>query len=204
MPPSHHTPCGEFRHEIPRIKNSRFVASVAHASSTQTAREFAEKVSAELSDARHHCWAYRLGPGGREYRFSDDGEPGGSAGRPILAQIEGHAVSDAVVVVTRWFGGVKLGVGGLMRAYGGAAGAALDHAPLRVVTPMCKFAARFPYEHGRAIQALLSARSVSPIDSDYGAEVRMVFEVPEQEAGEFCSALRDRTAGRVVIEELPL
>ena len=86
-----------------------------------------KEVQLEFSDARHHCWAFLLHEGERS-RSSDDGEPGGSAGRPILAQLVGHELSDLMVVVTRYFGGTKLGVGGLIRAYGGCAGKGLDQA----------------------------------------------------------------------------
>lgn len=98
------------------IRKSRFVARAAGIAGADEAMAFIAKVSDPA--ANHNCWAYRLGS---EYRFSDDGEPGGTAGKPILQAIEGQACDRVVVVVTRWFGGVKLGTGGLVRAYGGCA-----------------------------------------------------------------------------------
>ena len=100
------------------IKRSRFLAVASRADSPEAALVWLGRNAA--SDASHNCWAYRVG---NEYRFSDDGEPGGTAGRPILAAIEGAGLDHVIVVVTRWYGGVKLGAGGLVRAYGGTASA---------------------------------------------------------------------------------
>ncbi|MEO7916289.1 MAG: YigZ family protein, partial [Dokdonella sp.] len=95
------------------IRKSRFVARAAAIDTVAAAIAFIESASA--ADAGHNCWAYRIGD---DYRFNDDGEPGGTAGRPILAAIEGQGLDGVAVVVSRWFGGIKLGAGGLMRAYG--------------------------------------------------------------------------------------
>ena len=120
-------------HEIDKISGSRFIADAAPAKSEEEARAFLEVVRSKYHDARHHCWAYRVGPRGEAWRSSDDGEPSGSAGVPILKQLEGHDVTDLVVVVTRYFGGTKLGVGGLVRAYGSAAKEALEEAKIQEV-----------------------------------------------------------------------
>jgi uncharacterized YigZ family protein len=98
------------------IRKSRFLAQAAPVETPQQALAYVQQVS-DLA-ATHNCWAYRIG---QDYRFNDDGEPGGTAGRPILQAIEGQAIDRAVVVVTRWYGGIKLGAGGLARAYGGTA-----------------------------------------------------------------------------------
>ena len=98
------------------VKHSRFLARAAPADSTHAAQAFVGSVSDP--DATHNCWAWRIGG---DYRSSDDGEPAGTAGRPILAAIDGQGFDRVVVVVTRWFGGIKLGAGGLVRAYGGSA-----------------------------------------------------------------------------------
>lgn len=119
--------------EPPKVKGSRFLAHVAPATDADAALAVVERVRKEAYSASHHCWAYRLGPDEPAPRFSDDGEPNGSAGAPILREIEGRALHHIVVVVTRYYGGTNLGVGGLARAYGGAAGDALDAAPKRRV-----------------------------------------------------------------------
>src|SRR5690606_35762264 len=102
-------------HEL-EIKHSRFIAHAAPIGNATDALTFVDAVS--VADATHNCWAYRHG---NEYRSSDDGEPSGTAGRPILAAIDGQGYDRVVVVVTRWYGGIKLGAGGLVRAYGGTA-----------------------------------------------------------------------------------
>ncbi|MCA9739293.1 MAG: YigZ family protein, partial [Gemmatimonadetes bacterium] len=116
------------RVEIPRIKGSRFIADLVPVSDAAQADAAVDAARAAFPDARHHCFAWRVGARGDTFRFGDDGEPAGSAGRPILQHLEGLDVTDAVLVVTRYFGGTKLGVGGLIRAYGGAAAAALEAA----------------------------------------------------------------------------
>ncbi len=116
-------PAAEARGEL-REKGSRFLAVVAPAPDEEAARAVVEALRREHPDATHHCFAWRLGAEARE-RSSDAGEPGGTAGPPILSALRGAGLSDVVAVVVRWFGGVKLGKGGLVRAYGGAARAAL-------------------------------------------------------------------------------
>ena len=179
------------------VKGSRFIASVAPAGSPDEALAYVEKVRAEGPSATHHCWAYRVGRPCEAFRFSDDGEPGGSAGRPILQQIEGHGLDDTVVVVTRYYGGTKLGVGGLIRAYGGCAAKALDLVPRRVEVVTRSIVAEFPYDFTGPVQGMLTALGVVPTSTEYGASVRMTFVIPERDADDFERELRDRTAGRV-------
>lgn len=193
------TVAGEFRYEIERIKGSRFLTSVAPADSAESALEFVARVSEEFSGANHNCWAFRLGRDGAVFRSSDDGEPGGSAGRPILQQLEGHGLTELVVVVTRWFGGTKLGVGGLMRAYGGAAGQTLDRAPLRTVVITRRLLVEHPYDCSAAVGALFAARSITPTASTYEADVRLELQLPEHEVEDFCRELRDCTAARASV-----
>ena len=154
----------------------------------------------EFHDARHHCWAWRLGPAGDAWRSSDDGEPSGSAGRPILQQLEGLELSETLCVVIRYFGGTKLGVGGLARAYGQAAQEALERATIELVVRKRRIVATHPFEVSNAIAALLAQHQVQPIESEYGTEVRLVFEIPIDEADAFERALVDATRGRIVIE----
>ena len=113
------------------IRKSRFLARGAPVHTPEEA--LSHLAAVRVSDATHNCWAYRIGDA---YRFSDDGEPGGTAGRPILAALEGQGVDHAVAVVTRWFGGVKLGAGGLVRAYGGAAAKCLRRAKKLELRPL--------------------------------------------------------------------
>ena len=184
-----------FRFQPAPIKGSRFIATAAPVASMDEALACVEAVRAEMADARHHCWACRLADG--SHRSSDDGEPGGSAGRPILAMIDGHDLVDVVVVVTRYFGGVKLGVGGLIRAYGGAAGQALDRAPVVERELTETLIVVHAYDDTQAVATVLAAEGLTPRDTDYGAEVRLVLDVPVERREAVVDALRDRTSGRV-------
>ena len=108
------------------VRKSRFLANAAHVTTPDDALAFVAAMG--HADATHNCWAYRIG---QQYRFNDDGEPSGTAGKPILQAIDGQGLDEVVVVVTRWFGGIKLGAGGLMRAYGGCAAECLREAAKR-------------------------------------------------------------------------
>ena len=197
------TLAGEFRHEGERVKGSRFLTLVAPVSSAEEAQAFVARARDEFRDASHHCWAFRTGEAGEVFRASDDGEPGGSAGRPILRKLEASGLTDAVVVVVRWFGGTKLGVGGLVRAYGGAAGRTLDLAPKRTVVVTCRVEVEHDYDLSSAVQGLLDAHALIPTSSDYGAVVRLVLDVPRRDLADIGRELADRTAGRVELRELP-
>ena len=180
------------RFTAPPIKGSRFFATAAPVRTEEEALALVTEVEAELSEARHHCWAFRLRAEGRT-RCSDAGEPGGSAGRPILARLEGKDLSDAVVVVSRIYGGTKLGVGGLIRAYGGTAGQALDAAEILEVRETTTLVVVHAYDDTRAIEAALAG--VEVLDAHYGAEVRRTLSVPVEEVAPLEEALRSATRG---------
>lgn len=127
--PSYVAIAGRSTAEI-EVRRSRFVCDLARVETEEAAREFIDAVRATSRDARHHCTAFILGPDGATQRSNDDGEPSGTAGAPMLDALRGHGLSDVVAVVTRWFGGVLLGTGGLARAYGEAVTAAIDAATL--------------------------------------------------------------------------
>lgn len=201
MMASYRTLAAEHRHEIDKIKGSRFLATVGPASNEEEALELLGRVRRELHDARHHCSAWRFGLTGRDFRSSDDGEPSGSAGKPILAAIDGRELVDVVVVVTRWFGGTKLGVGGLVRAYGAAAAEALDRATIETVTLKRRFVFEHPYDCSGAVQGVLTERGVVPVDSDYGETVKLKLALPLADCDGVLGDLVERTAGRGVVTE---
>lgn len=190
------------RFEDEPIKGSRFVADVAPAATPDAALAVVEAVRRAFPDARHHCFAWRLDPDGRATRASDDGEPGNSAGAPILRQIEGHDLAGVVVVVTRWFGGVKLGVGGLIRAYGGAAGRALDRARVIERAVERRLAVEFPYACSGPIEGALARHGATVERSDWTDRVRVELRVPVDVAEALLRDLRDGSAGRARIEAL--
>lgn len=143
-----HALLGTCRH-VEEIRKSRFLAQAALVSSGEQALAFLQQAGDPA--ATHNCWAYRIGTG---YRFSDDGEPGGTAGRPILQAIGGQGVDRVMVVVTRWYGGIKLGAGGLARAYGGTAAECLRLAERVPIVAMARLSTHCAF----ADLALLSAR----------------------------------------------
>lgn len=190
------TPRERFRVELPPVKGSRFVATVAPVRDEAQARAWVRSLHEASPDATHHCWALRLHRPALE-RAVDAGEPSGSAGRPILAAMVGRDVVDACVVVSRWFGGTKLGVGGLVRAYGGAAAAVLDQAPLVPRVDVQTWTIEHGYEDGPALDRALARLGVTPGAAEYGAVVRRTITVPGDRAEAIAAALRDATAGRV-------
>ncbi len=196
--PTIRTVARPFRHEPPKVKGSRFIASIAPAASAEAAAAFVEARREEFSDATHTCFAWRIGAGDA-LRAGDDGEPSGTAGKPILREIDGRRLTDVAVVVTRYFGGTKLGTGGLIRAYGGAAAAALDRAEIveRPVVETLRLV--FAYGDSGAVQGVLSGFGLSPVDATYGAEVEMTIEVPVEDVERLTAALGDATRGRIVI-----
>lgn len=180
------------------VKGSRFVGLAAPTADEPAALAVVGEARARWPDASHHTWAFRL-RGGR-HRHSDDGEPGGSAGRPILAQIDGHGLVDVVVVVVRWFGGTKLGVGGLIRAYGAAAGRTLDRAPIVEVVPTVELTVTHAYDDTGAVQAVIGSGELEVIDTRWDAEVTVVIRVPEAKQQAVIDTLRDRTGGRITLD----
>ncbi|MFW5927013.1 MAG: IMPACT family protein, partial [Wenzhouxiangella sp.] len=146
------------------VRNSRFIARAAPCRDEAGAMAFIERVSDPA--ATHNCWAWKAG---ERYRFNDDGEPGGTAGRPILQAIEGRDMDFVVVVVTRHFGGIKLGTGGLARAYGGTAAEVLRTAPSEPIVRRIRLRARLPFEHIGAAHQAMEAHAVEKIDERYDA-----------------------------------
>jgi uncharacterized YigZ family protein len=159
-----------------RERGSRFAARLHPARDEGEAKALLGAVAAEHPDATHHCWAWRLGWPPRE-RSSDAGEPAGTAGAPILRSLARAELSDAVLVVTRWYGGVNLGKGGLVRAYGGVAREAV--AAARTTTRLLRREVELaiPYPHLGAVQRLLQPPEVELVHQSYGAGVRWVLAV---------------------------
>lgn len=154
MVPSHRVPDG-ISEQYLEIKKSRFIGRAGFADSREAALAFVETMRADYPDARHHCWAYLVGDPATNASaaMNDDGEPSGTAGKPILNVIQHKGIGDVVVVVARYFGGIKLGAGGLVRAYAGATEAALAQLPVVEHEPMARrrlildFALEQPLRH---------------------------------------------------------
>ncbi|MBI5548755.1 MAG: YigZ family protein [Deltaproteobacteria bacterium] len=176
------------------IKKSRFIARAARADDRAAAMAFVE--SASEARANHNCWAYKVGA---DYRFNDDGEPGGTAGQPILRAIEGQGLDHVAVVVARYFGGIKLGAGGLVRAYGGTAAECLRVAVRLEVRPRVALRVEAPFALTGAIYPLLEsfgAQRLKEEFSDTGLVLELSLEASSADA--FRSSLRDATRGKAV------
>ncbi|MEV6011145.1 YigZ family protein [Streptomyces sp. NPDC051976] len=182
------------------IKRSRFLCALAPADSEEAAQAFVARVRKEHPGASHNCYAYVIGPDGRLHRASDDGEPGGTAGTPMLQVLLGREVRDTVAVVTRYYGGVQLGAGGLVRAYGGAVSAALD--AIGTVERRRLVLVTVTVDHQRAgrLENDLRAAGHTIRDVGYGAAVTIRLGVPDAEAAAFADWLADATSGAATVE----
>jgi uncharacterized YigZ family protein len=187
--PGYPSPAGVASGEI-REKGSRFLAVIGPAADEQAAREVLAGVQKQHSGATHHCWAWRLGSPPRE-RSSDAGEPAGTAGVPILQALRGAGLSDVVAVVVRWYGGTKLGKGGLARAYAAAARAALDGLPVVTRVPTVRLAVQVPYERAGAVKRLIHPPEVELAEEEYCNGVRLVLAVQEERHAAVREALAD-------------
>ncbi|WP_374772969.1 YigZ family protein [Streptomyces sp. NBC_01310] len=181
------------------INRSRFLCSLAPAATEQEAQEFVARIRKEHPTATHNCFAYVIGADASVQKASDDGEPGGTAGVPMLQMLMRRDIRYAVAVVTRYYGGVKLGAGGLIRAYGGVVGEALDE--LGTVTRRRYRLATVTVDHQRAgkTQNDLRATGRIVVDLRYGSAVEIEVALPEAELPAFEAWLADSTAGSAVL-----
>jgi uncharacterized YigZ family protein len=186
-------------HEL-EINKSRFRCALAPAATEEEAQAFVQRIRKEHPTATHNCFAYVIGADGGVQKSSDDGEPGGTAGVPMLQMLLRREVRYVVAVVTRYYGGVKLGAGGLIRAYGGAVGEALD--ALGTVTRRRFRLATVTVDHQRAgrLENDLRATGRQVRDVRYAAEVTLEIGLPEAEVDSFRDWLADATAGTAVLE----
>ncbi|MBZ6134781.1 YigZ family protein [Streptomyces olivaceus] len=177
------------------INRSRFLCALAPAATEEEAQAFVAGVRKEHTDASHNCWAYVIGADASVQKASDDGEPGGTAGVPMLQMLLRRDMRYVVAVVTRYYGGVKLGAGGLIRAYGGAVGEALDD--LGTLTRRRFRLATLTVDHQRAgrLQNDLRTAGRAVRDVRYAEDVTIEVGLPEAEVGAFRAWLADATAG---------
>ncbi|QYR53920.1 IMPACT family protein [Lysobacter soyae] len=188
------TLASKVRHEV-EIKHSRFIAQAMPVTSPEQALAFFKEVSD--ADATHNCWAWRLDG---EYRFNDDGEPAGTAGRPILSAIDGQGLDRIAVVVTRWYGGIKLGAGGLVRAYGGTAAECLRTAPRQPLIAMSDLEILFGFEDTGAVHSTLMQFAAEKTSEHFDAAGSTVnVRLPLSEVDRIKVALRNATRDRAQV-----
>jgi uncharacterized YigZ family protein len=184
-----------------KVRGSRFIATAFPITSKEDANEELDRIRREFWDATHNCYAWRLAPDGLQYRFADDGEPSGSAGKPILFILQQRGLLNVLVVVTRYFGGTKLGVGGLARAYSDAASQALDAAELLEVFPTDSLLVYTPYEDVRAIRQLVERYAIS-FQEEFRDIVNYTVVIRSEQVEEFSAQLTETSNGRAGVINL--
>ena len=177
-------------------KKSRFLGGVYPVTSEQEAKEILERVRKQHYDARHNCWCYILKSG--QKRYSDDGEPQGTAGQPMLNVFEREGVVAVLCIVTRYFGGILLGAGGLCRAYTKAAKDALDAAGISKMQPWLRQQITVPYALFERAKLLIAAQEGTVEDAQYGADILITYRIPEGADERLRTALREASSGSVI------
>ncbi len=180
------------------LRRSRFVARAFPVDAVSAIEPLLKRE--HMPSASHHCWAWRVGT---QYRFFDDGEPAGSAGRPILAAIDGQDLDRVLVLVVRFFGGIKLGVGGLMRAYGSTAARCLEQADKRPWQALVRVGLLCPFDRVAQVHGLLSRMEAKKQREAYRPEgLWLELELPQQQQAELADALLQLSRGQVVLQTL--
>ena len=184
------------------IQRSRFITTAAHAPDANAANAFVDSVRELFPDATHHCWAFVAGPPGSTAHIgmSDDGEPHGTAGRPMLTVLLHSGVGEVVTVCTRYFGGVKLGTGGLSRAYAGGVKLLLQTLPTELKIKRVHVSVRVAYPHVESLQRLLDDLEVVVEHEEYGEEVTYQIAVPVMTLETLSEQLAQLTSGEGVLE----
>jgi uncharacterized YigZ family protein len=198
-------PVPAVRHRVEQsIERSRFICTIQRIASAEDAHAFLRDVSAEFSDATHHCWAFVAGPPGdtNQVGMSDAGEPHGTAGRPMLTVLLHGGVGEIAAIVTRYYGGTKLGTGGLVKAYGSTVQLALDTLPLGERVDFVDVTVSIGYPSIAAFQQSLSSFEAEVVEQEYGVIVRYRLRLPRQHVDGFRAAMADATRGEAGVEEI--
>ncbi|WP_318476603.1 YigZ family protein [Photobacterium leiognathi] len=182
------------------IKKSRFITYLAHTPNIEAAKQFVQQIKERHHDARHNCWAFVAGrpTDSMKWGFSDDGEPSGTAGKPILAQLTGSGVGEITAVVTRYYGGIRLGTGGLVKAYGGGVQQALTRLETKQKVITSELQLSCEYNQVSLVESLLSEYNGTQLHADYGNQVTMQIELDSRIVDEFCAKLTNCSGGRIV------
>ncbi|UTZ22958.1 YigZ family protein [Vibrio campbellii] len=186
------------------IKKSVFITYLAHTPSVEAAKAFVEQIKTKHSDARHNCWGFVAGrpEDSMKWGFSDDGEPSGTAGKPILAQLSGSGVGEITAVVTRYSGGIKLGTGGLVKAYGGGVQQALKL--LQTIEKKITTKLRLELDYGfiPIAQSLMPQFGVVEVDAEYSDQVVLVVEIELREVSAFTQAIINKSGAKAIVTPL--
>ncbi|MGR5143085.1 YigZ family protein [Photobacterium sp. DNB23_23_1] len=181
------------------IKKSRFITYLAHTPNVKAAKAFVQHIKNQHHDARHNCWAFVAGrpEDSMKWGFSDDGEPSGTAGKPILAQLAGSGIGEITAVVTRYSGGIKLGTGGLVKAYGGGVQQALTVLQTKEKLITSELLISCGYNQVSLVESLATEFLGRQIEADYGQRVTLVIELDRRQVEAFSATLFSRSGGQV-------
>ncbi|MCI0710848.1 MAG: YigZ family protein [Chloroflexi bacterium] len=180
------------------VSNSRFIGTIGRADTVDDARAFIQAVRDEMPDASHHVYAFIVGYGASVIEgMSDDGEPSGTSGPPTLAVLRGADIGDIVVVITRYFGGTKLGTGGLVRAYSQTARDAIAALETELKINRIVAGIEVPYPLYERVKFLIEEYEIDVTDEDFAADVTLMLKIPEHRLGPFRDALQELSAGQV-------
>lgn len=185
------------------IKKSTFITYLAHTPDVASAKAFVESIKVKHADARHNCWAFVAGrpEDSMQWGFSDDGEPSGTAGKPILAQLSGSGVGEITAVVTRYSGGIKLGTGGLVKAYGGGVQQALKTLQTLEKKITIILNLRLDYAFMPLVQSIISQFDGFQGETDFGQQVEMQVEIEKCHVADFTQAIINKSSAKIIITE---
>ena len=191
-------PAATFRCEI-EVKHSRFIATIEPTDTPDAALSFISRIKQEFPDATHNCWAYLIGPPGSTDRIglSDDGEPHGVAGKPMLTTIQHGGIGDITAVVTRYFGGTKLGMGGMVKAYTQAVKTALEQLTVTEKISWIELSIKIGYPLLDNIERLLPEFEVELIDKQFTEQIRLDLKLPEENLSRLQTRLTDLSSGKI-------
>ncbi|MFG1175739.1 IMPACT family protein [Erwiniaceae bacterium CAU 1747] len=186
------------------IKKSRFLTLLAHTDGVEAARAFVQQIKQEHPTARHHCWAWVAGApdDSQKLGFSDDGEPSGTAGKPMLAQLMGNHIGEITAVVVRYYGGIQLGTGGLVKAYGGGVQQALRLLTRKIKVPMLNFLLVCDYAQLGDIERMIVRFDGQLLNSEFLQNVTLTLALPHAQVAEFSQNLSDFSRGLLQLVSL--
>ncbi|MEC7939556.1 MAG: YigZ family protein [Pseudomonadota bacterium] len=186
------------------IKKSIFITHLAHTPSVEAAKQFVEQVKKEHASARHNCWGFVAGrpEDSMLWGFSDDGEPSGTAGKPILAQLSGSGVGELTAVVTRYSGGIKLGTGGLVKAYGGGVQQALKL--LQTIKKKITTKLRLELDYGFVpiAQSIMAQHQAVEVQADYGVQVELIIEIELLQVDAFTQTMINKSGAKALVTKV--
>ncbi|MFV0449871.1 MAG: YigZ family protein [Vibrio sp.] len=186
------------------IKKSRFITYLAHTPTIEAAKTFVEQIKQQHADARHHCWGFIAGrpEDSMRWGFSDDGEPSGTAGKPILAQLSGSGVGEITAVVIRYYGGIRLGTGGLVKAYGGGVQQALKL--LQTIDKKITTNLHLSLDYGLVplAQSIIKQFDGTEVDAQYGSNVELDVELEVLHVEDFTQTIINRSGAKIIVTDL--